>query len=140
MTVRPRSATAPLATLTLTLLAGGCAAGTSSLLPPGTTPDVVVNFAAGCPVGATVAGPRQCKGDPKQESCLLVQKGDWVTFASSPPGKEFTLYFDPFKKGGITAPKGEAKEKIDPAAPAKTYSYNIVAPGCPIIDPRIIVQ
>jgi hypothetical protein len=117
-------------------------------LRPSTDPaDVTVVFTQKnpgdpwCPVGVTVAAGKECKVSPDKEPCLHPNRLDWVTFASDPVDKAFTIYFDPFKKGAMSSDKyGVLETRIAPAAPHKTYSYNVVAPNCPILDPTIIVQ
>jgi hypothetical protein len=135
-------------TLLLALTSLGCPPNRPAALQPSADPaDVTVVFtektpgAPLCPSSVTVAAGKECPVNPDRQPCLSPRRLDWVTFASTPAGMPFTIYFDPFKKGGLDAPKGKGKEQISRDAPLqKAYRYNIVAPGCDILDPIIIVQ
>lgn len=132
-----------LAALVLTTL--GCAS-TSNAPAPKEPYDVTVLFTANaqgalCPSGVEVLQGKRCKTEDAA-ACLSAKRGEVVTFGTRPAGRPFALYFDPFRKHAIDGSKGWAQERIDPEAPVKAqgYSYNLVAPGCAIIDPRIIIQ
>lgn len=137
-----RSALTALTAITLATV--GCAA-TSNAPAPKEPYDVTVIFTANaqgtlCPTGVEVLQSKRCKTEDAA-ACLGAKRGEVVTFGSRPAGRSFSLHFDPFRKHAIDGSKGWAQERIDPEAPLKAqgYSYNLLAPNCPIIDPRIII-
>lgn len=137
----PSSRTSIAALSLLAWLGAGCAtAGVTA--KGGTALPVSVVFAGTplCPTNATVPPANQCTNVRNPERCLKAKRGDSVVFTSSPAGLDFTLYFDPFKKGALDSKKGVLVQNVSPDAPYKTYSYNLTAPGCPIIDPDITID
>jgi hypothetical protein len=126
--------------LLLALSSAGCATpGLMPGKPAAERADVtVVMDGKGCPVSVTINPARTC-GAPSGSDCVAARPGAFVSFASS-NGKPFTIYFDPFKRGALHAADGTGRERIDPAAPFKGYTYNVEVTGCPILDPTIIVR
>lgn len=126
------------------LAAGGCAG-----LPAREKGEVktftfeIGTDASGCPISATVPeGQRNCRCVfSARVDCVKAYPGDKILVvpAGGAKGvKPFQLYFDPFHSGAVRSPPGEPLT-IDRNAPPKTYRFNIVAEGCPVLDPEIIV-
>ena len=139
-----RPASRPVAALALLALAG-CAG--SRAAAPG--PFVfTVRFAGGCPAEVTMAeANRNCThllGSPDKD-CARVSRDrkDVVEFVADPPGGEFEVYFDPFKRQPFRSREGREGRVVlgvDAAAPARTYAFYVVSGECPVLDPRIVVQ
>lgn len=128
-----------------TLVAGGCASMPAREKGEAKTFTFEIGTDAnGCPISATVPeGQRNCGCFSKRPDCVRAYPGDRILVvpAGGPKGmkaRPFQLFFDPFHAGAVRSPPGEPLT-IDRNAPPKTYRFNIVAEGCPVLDPEIIV-
>lgn len=96
-----------------------------------------------CPAQVTMEeGDRNCGIFFPAKDCVKVQGGKpyRIRFHPSPAdAPAFEVRFDPFRDE-FKGKKGELEYTVDPKAPPKTYSFNIVAEGCEILDPRIVVE
>ena len=137
----------------LTLALAGCAgAGANVRNEP--LPDsrrVGVRFdAKNCPVELDIASDDQCGPvTAKRPRCLEVDKGKPVHFVAvaDPSAGDvdlaFSLDFDPFHTGNnpFKGKKGQLIQlAIDPGTPSKAYTFNVLSPGCPPLDPQIVVR
>jgi len=132
---------AELLTLAATLLAAGCAAG-----PP--LRDVTATFTISrgekdCPGGVSMEpGKRNCPAFLRtREDCVrLDPRGKaTVVFQGAEGVKPFSVYFQPFAPLRTGGDRRVAFE-LDQGTPSKEYPFSIVAEGCKVIDPSIIVE
>jgi hypothetical protein len=135
---------APGAALALVALAG-CAGPRAATAGPYT---FTIRFAGNCPAEVTMAeAKRNCTHllGSADRDCAKVSRDrkDVVEFVADPPGGEFEVYFDPFKRQPFRSKEGREGRVvlgIDPATPYKTYEFYVVSGECPVLDPRIVVQ
>jgi hypothetical protein len=139
------------------LALAGCAAPSPRPTPVDVKDRVVITFKAdaklgrNCPDRVTVVDGSRCAKDRSKTDCVELDKGAWVRFVAELDGTsaygdlEFSLDFDPFKKGGNPF-KGKHKDwldlKLDQDSPGagKAYTYNVFSGTCPVIDPQIIIR
>lgn len=96
-----------------------------------------------CPAQVTMAeSERNCGLFFPAKDCVKVKGGQAykVRFAPSPAdAPAFEVRFDPFRDE-FKGKKGPFEYTVDPKAPLKTYSFNVLADGCDLLDPRIILD
>jgi hypothetical protein len=136
----------------LTLATSACAgagANVRSMAVAGSI-RVGVQFDGACPTEVDVTAT-PCKGAKR---CLevVMEKGKakpvhfeavQTNASAGDLDLSFSLDFDPFHKGNnpFKGKKGQLLQlELDPATPRKAYTYNVYAPGCPVLDPQIIVR
>jgi hypothetical protein len=122
--------------------AGGCASGPKfKSLGPAEYVFTVV-FENGCPKKVAVDFKNCLDG---AADCVYARRGDTVTFVSSTPSNDFSIRFDPFKKGAISSRGGRISEVLDSprGKSGKVYTFSVLSDPpdkCPALDPQIILD
>ena len=131
--------------LAAALIAGGCAGAAHKRAERPFTFTVAFEGQGEklCPARVTMEeSERNCGIFFPAKDCVKVKGGQAykVRFEPSPTSAPaFEIRFDPFRSE-FRGRKGGVEYTVDPNAPAKTYSFNVVAEGCYTLDPRIIIE
>jgi len=135
------SGTAELFTLATILTAVGCASGPA--LRDVTATFTISRGEKDCPGGVSMEpDKRNCPAFLRtREDCVRLDRRGRATvvFQGAEGVKPFAVYFQPFsplRSGGDR----RAAFELDHATPPKEYPFSIVADGCKVIDPSIIVE
>jgi hypothetical protein len=120
--------------------------GVAGRKPPVASTTFQIVFTGSC-VTAVNPTENNCDAEPgagQPRDCAKLKPGGSVTFEASPPGRKFTLFFNPFRHGGIEA-EGSLTKSIDPTLMGrKPYTFTVRefpdVPGCKDYDPQIIVE
>jgi hypothetical protein len=96
-----------------------------------------------CPSDASMEeSKRNC--DYAKKDCVKANRGEQVVFDGVPGAgvtavPPFAIHFDPFKGAPLPLNGSKATLNIDPEAPLQSYYFYVTSPGCPVLDPVIIV-
>jgi len=122
----------------LTLGASGCA---TAAIKGGSATFTIPAGADGCPQAPKMeVSKRNCPTWVfwTKDDCVKAERGTTIEFVAAEGVKPFAVYFQPFNP--LSAEGRRASFRIDPNTPGKEYPFSIVAKGCPVIDPSIIVE